>query len=53
MFHRQMHSSTKGQQVVFGSQADMQKLLGDKNGNFLRFEQEAAVQYEGFFGDYR
>lgn len=26
-----------------------QKLLSDKNGNFLQFEQEAPVQYESFF----
>lgn len=38
-----------GETSGFGCQADMQKLLTDKNAKFLQFEQEAAVQYKGLF----
>lgn len=48
-----MHSSAQGQQVVCGSQSDMLTLLGDKNGNFLQLEQEAAVQFEGSFSTFQ
>lgn len=50
VFHTAMLSS-KGQHVVFLLVGTVwqQKLLSDKNGNFLQFEQEASVQYESFF----
>ncbi len=33
----------------FGSQANMQKVLRDKNGKFLQFEQEATLQCSSGF----